>query len=116
MPMYQYKCRKCECHFDAVATVATRTKPKPCHAAACDGTADRVFDCPGAAAPGIWPAESIGMGVLPEQVAEATAQAKRHGIAAEYKPDGTAVVRDRTARKQLMRLKGMFDKVGGYGD
>lgn len=114
MPMYQYKCRKCECHFDAVATVATRTKPKTHED--CGGVADRVFDCPGAAAPGIWPAESIGMGVLPEQVAEATAQAKRHGIAAEYKPDGTAVVRDRTARKQLMRLKGMFDKVGGYGD
>jgi hypothetical protein len=68
------------------------------------------------AAPGIWPMESVALAVHPAQVEEANARAKRHGIAVAYKPDGTCVIADRKARKELNRLEGFHDKQGGYGD
>ncbi len=114
MPMYQYHCPSCGVHFDAVASLAERTKPQEC---GCGKMGNRVFDAPGAAAPGIWPMVSeLALAVDPSQVGEANARAKRHGVGVEYRPDGAAVIADRKARKQLLKLEGFHDRRGGYGD
>lgn len=76
----------------------------------------KTLGVPHTAAPGIWPMESVALAVHPDQVEAANARAKRHGIAAEYTPDGTCVIADRAARKRLNQLEGTFDKRGGYGD
>lgn len=77
---------------------------------------DKELGSPEVVAPGIWPMESLASAVHPKQVDEANARNKNHGIAATYKPDGTCVIQDRAARKQLNALEGFHDKQGGYGD
>lgn len=59
-----------------------------------------------------WPLESQALAVHPEQVHEANERAKRHGIAAEYREDGTCVIADATARRRLLKLEGLVDKDG----
>jgi hypothetical protein len=63
-----------------------------------------------------WPWVSEALAVGKGQVEEANARARRHGIAVDYDGDGFAHVRTREARVQLMKLEGVFDKQGGYGD
>jgi hypothetical protein len=73
---------------------------------------------PPAAQSGLW--ESWGqlgaLAVSPKQVAEANARLKRHGIVGAYDPTGNIHVPDRANRKKLLRLEGMHDNNGGYGD
>lgn len=72
---------------------------------------------PHAAAPCIWQDHtSLALAVHPDQVAEATARNIRHGIRVTYDEEGTAHIPDRAERKKLMRLEGMHDNSGGYGD
>lgn len=67
--------------------------------------------------PSCWPMRSEALAVHPDQVQEATEQLKRHGISGvRYEGDGTAVLQDRGARRELLRLEGMVDRQGGYGD
>jgi hypothetical protein len=57
------------------------------------------------------------MAVHPEQINEVMERNKRHGIAGvSYAPDGTAILADRGARRDLMALEGYHDRNGGYGD
>ncbi len=64
-----------------------------------------------------WPMKSDGMACHPEQISEIMARNKRHGITGvSYDSDGTAVLADRGARRDLMALEGCHDKQGGYGD
>lgn len=78
---------------------------------------DKPIGPPMTAAPANWQNfESIALAVHPDQVAEATARNKRNGVNVTYKPDGTAVIPDRAARTALMRLEGMHDNEGCYGD
>lgn len=63
-----------------------------------------------------WPMLSDGMGVHPKQIAEATARNKRHGCNVTYAEDGRAILPDRGARRDLLRVEGLHDKSGGYGD
>ncbi len=64
-----------------------------------------------------WPMNSDAMGCHPDQIPEIMERNKRHGITGvSYAPDGTAILADRGARKNLMALEGVHDKSGGYGD
>lgn len=72
---------------------------------------------PMAAAPSIWQDHtSLALAVHPDQVAEATARNVRHGIRVTYDQEGTAQIPDRGERRKLLRLEGMHDNNGGYGD
>lgn len=72
---------------------------------------------PMVAAPATWQDfTSIGLSVHPDQVAEATARNKKHGIRVTYDEDGTARIPDRNQRAKIMKLEGMHDQEGGYGD
>lgn len=63
-----------------------------------------------------WPLVSEALAVHPKQVAEANARAKRHGISVTYQKDGRCIIPDRGNRKKLLRLEGLHDNRGGYGD
>lgn len=66
--------------------------------------------------PSAWPILSDAMGVHPDQIPQAHERNRRHGIAVSYTPDGRAILPDRGARRDLMKLEGFHDNVGGYGD
>ena len=63
-----------------------------------------------------WPMMSDALAVHPDQVAEATARNRKHGVNVGYLPDGTALLPDRGARKAILKLEGFHDNNGGYGD
>jgi hypothetical protein len=63
-----------------------------------------------------WPMKSIALAVHPEQVAEANERNRKAGVNVTYESDGTAVIPDRGERRRLLRLEGMHDRQGGYGD
>ena len=66
--------------------------------------------------PGAWPMISEAMGVMPDQIAEASAHAKAGGVPTEFTPDGRAILRDRSHRRELMKLYRFHDNHGGYSD
>jgi len=64
-----------------------------------------------------WPMESDALGVNPDQVQEAQAEADRAGVPTEYNKDtGCAVLRSRGHRAKLMKELGYVDRDGGYSD
>lgn len=63
-----------------------------------------------------WPMLSEAMAVHPDQIEEARARNRRHGVNVDYTKDGRAILNDRGQRRDLMKLEGFHDKHGGYGD
>lgn len=63
-----------------------------------------------------WPMVSDAVGVHPDQVEEANARNKKHGLATRYNEDGQAIIPSRLERKKLLQLEQFFDRDGGYGD
>lgn len=67
--------------------------------------------------PQCWPKVSVGLSVHPKQAQQANERAKRHGLTGvSYDEKGRCTVSDRGARRDLLRLEGMHDSQGGYGD
>ena len=64
------------------------------------------------------PVRSLGMGVHTSQIDEAYERNRKAGITGVTydRETGEAIIHDRHARKQLMRVNGVFDRDGGYGD
>ena len=72
---------------------------------------------PGGHDPKGWPKESVALSVMKNQVKEANARAKKHGLTGVYyEPSGKCILSDRGARRDLLRLEQMHDNNGGYGD
>lgn len=64
-----------------------------------------------------WPMRSDALSCHPKQIAAVMERNKKHGITGvSYEADGTCVISDREARRQIMALEGMHDNHGGYGD
>lgn len=62
-------------------------------------------------------AESIGCGCHPSQVDDFREDARKAGITGvDFRPDGTAVFSCRSARRDYMKLLGMYDRDAGYSD
>lgn len=75
-----------------------------------------VGEC-GGHRPACWPMVSEAMAVHPDQVDDANARAKRHGLTGvKYNKKGFVELSDRGSRKKLLRLEGFHDNHGGYGD
>lgn len=63
------------------------------------------------------PQESDALAVHPSQVDEANERNRRRGCSVTYRrDDGRAIVPDRGERKKLLKIEGMHDRDGGYGD
>jgi hypothetical protein len=66
---------------------------------------------------GTWPLLSDAAGVHPNQVNEAMEHASRNGVPTRFHPEtGQAIFESRGHRKAFLRMRGMYDKSGGYGD
>lgn len=63
-----------------------------------------------------WPMTSKALAVHPSQVKQANARNRKHGVSVVYDQTGTAHIPDRGERRRLLRLEGMHDHHGGYGD
>ncbi len=65
---------------------------------------------------GNWPMESDAAGCHPSQVQELQKAMADAGCPTEFNSEGFAVFRDRAHRKQALRVMGLHDRDGGYGD
>lgn len=65
---------------------------------------------------GEWPILSDSVGVHPDQVKEAEAHAREHGVPTDFTPDGRAVLRNKGHRKRYCELIHHYDLNGSYGD
>ncbi len=70
----------------------------------------------GASLVGWKPVVSDALACHPDEIPEAMARDRQHGITTEYLPDGRAVLSSRSHRKAMMKSLGMHDNEGGYGD
>ncbi len=63
------------------------------------------------------PWTSQACGCHPTQVTQFNEDMKRHGIkCAHMNRDGTLECTSRKARRDVMKMRGLFDKDAGYGD
>lgn len=69
-----------------------------------------------------WPMESDAAGVHPSQIEEARAHSIAHGVPTEFTPasqgehGGKAIFTSRKHRRDYLRICGLHDNHGGYGD
>lgn len=63
------------------------------------------------------PLLSDALAVHPSQVKEAEERNARRGCSVTYRADdGRAIIPDRGERKRLLKIEGLHDRSGGYGD
>jgi len=55
----------------------------------------------------LWPKKSTALSCTPEEVPEFREEHRRHGIAIEYKDDGTAVVGSKLEFEKAARFRGL---------
>lgn len=59
-----------------------------------------------------WPIYSESAGVHPDQIAEAKAFNKMHGLNVDYTPDGRPEFRDARHRERFLKAWRLYDKTG----
>lgn len=64
-----------------------------------------------------WPMKSDALGVSPEQIPEAMAEAIRYGVPTEFDPrTGEAILTSPGHRRRYAEMYGIYDRNGGYSD
>lgn len=62
----------------------------------------------------LWPLYSEAAGVHPDQVQEAQANWAKKGVPTDFTPDGRAVFRSKSHRRDFLKAAGMHDRKGYY--
>lgn len=62
------------------------------------------------------PKLSDALKVHPDQIPEAMARDKRHGVPTDYHHDGRPIITSRAHQKRLIKSLGLVNQDGGYGD
>lgn len=62
------------------------------------------------------PNASLALKVQPGQVQEAIADARKKGVAVEFRKDGTPLFTSRRQKAAYLRAYGVINKDGGYSD
>lgn len=110
MPTYCFRCNKC----DQTKEVFRQRMDPPKGPTCPNGHKAMVRDFKAERYGGMtdWtePLESVGAGVMPDQVAEARQVARDKGIPIEYKSDGTALFRSKRSRDRALKKLGLVDK------
>jgi hypothetical protein len=57
-----------------------------------------------------WPKQCLALAVHPDQVDEANARNKEHGISVHYDAKGVPTLPDRNERRKLLKLEGLHDR------
>lgn len=96
----------------------SRCKECHCLPCRCDMFALQAPPGMGGNTPSCWPQYSDALAVHPEQIPLAMERNKLHGVrGVSYDPlTGQAILADRRARRDLMKVEGCHDNHGGYGD
>lgn len=63
-----------------------------------------------------WPMASTAAGVHPDQVAEAMAHDREHGVPTDYNSDGDPLFTSRGHRARYCAANGLYDRNAGFGD
>lgn len=118
MPLYMFRCSKCDDVTQKVMPVSQSGKPS-IRCGTCGDVAfrDIVSEHRGVAHhPGNWPLLSDAAGVHPAQVGEATAEATKVGVPTNFTEDGRAIFTSAGHRKKFCEAHGLFDRNAGYSD
>lgn len=110
MPVYTYRCCKCDRIQDSVRPMEARDDAGECEECGAETARDMAEELGGVQTDWPEPIYSDAAGVHPDQVPEARGRFKNH----EYTPDGRMIFRSKRHRDQCLRDIGMFDK-DGYG-
>lgn len=117
MPIYEYRCARCNRAKSETRTIADRDKCPRCHL--CRRRMQRILfpkpDVRVSCGAG-WPMVSDAAAVAPSQISEAREIDRANGVPTNYTPQGQPVFENRAHRKRYLRAHRMFDKSGGYGD
>lgn len=62
------------------------------------------------------PILSDALAVHRSQIAEVSELYRQQGVNVDHLEDGRPVIRDRGQRREMMRIRGVHDNNGGYGD
>jgi hypothetical protein len=115
MPTY---CFKCDCGQTKGVFRPISRRPKTVLCPDCGADMERDYHaeqvCP--PPPSNWPMVSDFAGVHPDQIPEAQAALREHGVTADYTPDGSIVFRSRGHRARCLRALDTYDRDGGYSD
>lgn len=66
---------------------------------------------------GNWPLKSDALGCHPDQIPEMQQAYAKQGVDVNFDKDtGQAILRDRSHRRDVMRVAGIHDRDAGYGD
>lgn len=117
MPVYFYKCPKCERVEQKVRPVEDRNLLVGCPD--CDEPMDRDIGSEQRShkhTPGNWPMYSDALGCNESQISESMEVSRRHGVPTEFTSDGRAILTSPAHRKAYARLYGIHDRNGGYSD
>ena len=63
-----------------------------------------------------WPIHSEAAGAHPSQIPEHIEFDRHHGVPTDYDSTGRPILRDRAHRKRYLKIHGLRDNQGGYGD
>lgn len=110
MPIYGYRCRKCDTVFRDLNTISNRDKPVDCEVEGCGGKADRDMDAELALSRGCqvvtdnehW---SLSMGVPALQVAEF----RKKFPNSTYNDDGLLLVKNQKHKRKQGAERGMAE-------
>jgi len=120
MPRYHYTCGKCG---DATLLVQPMSKRRPQRKRCpkCGGMASRDVAADFAGrdkSKAKWPLKSWALGVHPDQIPDAVAQAKAKGVDMSFAPTGQAIFKSPKHRREYCQkvAVGTIDRDAGYSD
>jgi hypothetical protein len=117
MPVYCYQCPACKSVKEICRPVSERNDALLCDKDGFVMNRDFTVEHGGYVnTPGAWPMLSDALGVHPDQIRDASAEAAAMGVPTQFASDGRAIITSREHRKQLCQVYGFFDKSAGYGD
>ncbi len=118
MPIYCFRCPKCDNTFEEVRRVKDYEAPAVCLDCDCDAWRDLRVEHSGIRDSGCaaWPKYCDASGVHPDQIPEAREHLRSRGVPTDFLPDGRAVYTSRGHRKKALKAVGMHDRNAGYGD
>lgn len=117
MPMYMYRCSKCNEITQRTFSVKARKASVQCHT--CQDVAYRDYGAEHGSVPhhpGNWPLLSDAAGVNPDQIGQAREYAAKVGVPTEFTRDGRAILTSAEHRKRYCEAHGLFDRNAGPSD
>lgn len=115
--VYCYRCEECKFGFTQIVPMSDQREVENCPQ--CGGNSTRDFLTEHGSTvhiPGNWPMASEALGVHPDQIGEATAEAVKHGVPTDFDRHGRPIFTSPQHRKRYCEAHGYYDRNGGFSD